>query len=375
MLTNLQALAKALGGEVSGGQVLAPGPGHSVVDRSLSVKLDSGAPDGFVTHSFAGDDPIACRDHVRAKAGLEPFKPRRASHDAVERALMAVAVAKQILDKPKGRIVAKYDYTESDGTLLYQVLRLEPKSFRQRCPDGNGGWTWKLDDRRVLYRLPELLRYPDATVFVCEGEKDADRVASHGYCSTTVAAGKWTEECVRALAGRDVMILEDNDEPGRKKALAAAQALQGRAKTIRIVSLPGLPDKGDVSDWARCRSPPRRAARRHMFRCRGMDSGRCRYHRTPRTSPADSSEDGQDARGDERRKPGPRSASGTPATTSSRHRRAAGCWAISSPDGFVSSLFADGGTGKTALARGAACCRSPPASRSPASTSSCAAAC
>ena len=75
MLANLQALAKALGGEVSGGQVLAPGPGHSAIDRSLSVKLDSGAPDGFVTHSFAGDDPIVCRDHVRAKAGLEPFKP------------------------------------------------------------------------------------------------------------------------------------------------------------------------------------------------------------------------------------------------------------------------------------------------------------
>jgi hypothetical protein len=103
MLPDLQALAKALGGEVSGGQVLAPGPGHSAIDRSLSIKLDRGAPDGFVTHSFAGDDPIACRDHVRVKAGLEPFKPngierRRASNDAIERALMA-AVAKQSVGK------------------------------------------------------------------------------------------------------------------------------------------------------------------------------------------------------------------------------------------------------------------------------------
>lgn len=138
---------------------------------------------------------------------------------------------------------------EADGTLLYQVLRLEPKDFRQRRPDGNGKWIWKLEDRRVLYRLPELLKFPDASVFVCEGEKDADRIAQLGCCATTVAAGKWTAECVAGLAGRDVVILEDNDEAGRTKALAAAQALNGPAKTIRIVSLPDLPDKGDVSDW------------------------------------------------------------------------------------------------------------------------------
>ena len=174
------------------------------------------------------------------------------------------AVARQCRDgNPKGRIVATYDYTDADGTLLYQVLRSSRKDFRQRRPDGNGGWTWKLDERRVLYRWPELLKFPDGTVFVCEGEKDADRVASLGHCATTVAAGKWTDECVKALAGRDVIILEDNDDAGRKKALAAAQALHGTAKTIRIVSLPDLPDKGDVSDWLD--ADPRRAEKLAMF--------------------------------------------------------------------------------------------------------------
>src|SRR5262249_27206144 len=67
---DLKILAKALGGQVSGQQVLAPGPGHSPTDRSLSVKLDPRAPDGFLVHSFAGDDPIACKDYVREKAGL-----------------------------------------------------------------------------------------------------------------------------------------------------------------------------------------------------------------------------------------------------------------------------------------------------------------
>jgi hypothetical protein len=67
-MMHLQALAKALGGDVNGGQVLAPWPDHSATDRSLSVKLDSNAPDGFVVHSFAGDDPLVCRDHVRERA-------------------------------------------------------------------------------------------------------------------------------------------------------------------------------------------------------------------------------------------------------------------------------------------------------------------
>ena len=84
---------------------------------------------------------------------------------------------------------------------------------------------------------------------MCEGEKDADRVAELGQCATTVACGDWTKDCVRALAGRDVIILEDNDKAGRKKASKAAHALHGTAKTIRIVCLPGLADKGDVSDW------------------------------------------------------------------------------------------------------------------------------
>ena len=80
-------------------------------------------------------------------------------------------------------------------------------------------------------------------MFITEGEKDADRVASLGHCATTAASGKWTDDCVKALAGRDLIILEDNDEAGRKKALEAATALHGVAKSIRVVSLPDLPER------------------------------------------------------------------------------------------------------------------------------------
>jgi hypothetical protein len=250
---DLRRIASALGGDIKGDQVVAPGPGHSPADRSLSVKLDGSAPDGFVVHSFASDDPITCRDHVRIKCGLPGFKPngrrpRRSSDEVAQ--LLRAAVRSQQQEKPQGRLVAGYRYTDRDGAFLYEVLRYEPKTFRQRRPDGvAGGWIWKLEDRRVLYRLHELLRYPDATVFVCEGEKDADRIADLGQCATTVASGKWTDECVQVLTGRDVMILEDNDEAGRNKALEAATLLHRVASTVRVVRLPGLPDGGDVSDW------------------------------------------------------------------------------------------------------------------------------
>jgi hypothetical protein len=260
---DLRSIARALGGTVCNGEVLAPGPGHSRKDQSLSVKLNRAAPDGFIVHSFANDDPIVCKDYVREKCGLPAFgsnrndKPTEIKHAAPTRPVVddstiaaALAAIKTAPPKQNGKIVATYNYTDDKGELLYQVCRLEPKSFRQRQPDGKGGWVWSVKDcRRIPYRLPGLLQYPDACVFVCEGEKDADRVASLDHCATTVACGDWTNDCIAPLAGRDVLILEDNDETGRKKALEAAHALHGAAKTIRIVRLPGLPEKGDVSDW------------------------------------------------------------------------------------------------------------------------------
>jgi RecA-family ATPase len=253
-ISDLPTLARALGGEIRGNQILAPGPGHSALDRSLAVKLDPAAPDGFFVHSFANDDLGACRDYVREKRGLPAFKSEgrpRATRSELD-ALFASACA-ETRERKMGRHRATYQYTDETGVLLYEVLRYEPKTFRQRRPDGNGGWIWQLGEvRRVPYRSTDLSQYPDGTVFVCEGEKDADNVAALGHCATTVAGGKWTEDCMKALAGRDIIILEDADAAGRKKALAAAHALHRSAATIRIVRLPGLtgdPFNKDVSDW------------------------------------------------------------------------------------------------------------------------------
>lgn len=154
-------------------------------------------------------------------------------------------------------ITATYDYVDAKGSLAFQVCRLEPKSFRQRRPDGAGGWVWKMAGvGRVIYRLPDVIAAVAAkrTIFVVEGEKAADRLAALGLTATCSPGGanKWRREYGMPLAGSDVVILPDNDEPGRQHAASVAKALrtaQSRAARIRILALPDLPDKGDVADW------------------------------------------------------------------------------------------------------------------------------
>ncbi len=156
-----------------------------------------------------------------------------------------------------GPIVATYNYKNANGDLLYQVVRYDPKAFRQRRPDGKGGWIWKLDDvERILYRLPELLAAdPDQPVFICEGEKDADNLAALGLVATTCSegAGKWHQiKDLSALEGRQVVILSDSDPGGQglRHAEQVATSLQGIAASVKRLKLPDLPKNGgDVSDW------------------------------------------------------------------------------------------------------------------------------
>jgi hypothetical protein len=151
------------------------------------------------------------------------------------------------------KIVKTYDYQDESGKPLFQVVRFEPKEFRQRRSDGNGGWVWNLDGvRRVPYRLPELLGSPTQDwLFVVEGEKDVERLGEMGFTATCcpMGAGKWRSEYNEHLRGRLVAIIPDNDAAGRNHARQVANSLYGVAGEIRIVELPGLQDKEDVSDW------------------------------------------------------------------------------------------------------------------------------
>lgn len=163
-------------------------------------------------------------------------------------------ITKQTADamQPAKYIEKIYEYYDSDGDLRYQVLRYQPKSFRQRRPDGRGGWLWNMNDVEPLpYNLPEMMLNPDAPVFIVEGEKAAERLMKLGLVATTShgGAGKWSDALAPYFDGRNVVVMPDNDNAGKRHADQVVRALWGKANKIKRVELDGLPEKGDVVDW------------------------------------------------------------------------------------------------------------------------------
>jgi putative DNA primase/helicase len=201
-------------------------PAHEDAHNSLSISGGDGGLMLLYCHANAG----CSYEDICHAAGIEKSRP-----------------------SSQRRVVASYDYRDEKGALLYQAVRYEPKGFSQRKPDGVGGWEYKLNGvRRVPYGLPELLAAgPEQTVFVVEGEKDANRLAQLGLLATTNAggAGKWSAEFAEYLRGLHVVVIPDNDEPGEKHAKQIEQSLRGIAASVRILRPPNLPLKGDVSDW------------------------------------------------------------------------------------------------------------------------------
>ena len=238
-LPSIAKIAELLGGEVSGGQVLCPGPAHDAGDRSLSVKLDNDDAEGFVTHSFAGDDWKECRDHVRNKLGLPEFKNNNSGGKA-------------------WTVLSEHIYYDEHGERFLKVRKCRDGDGKKQYPqyhwDGNGWAKGKPEAPKIPYRLPQLIAAPTATiVYFVEGEKDCDNLAKLGFVATTAsegAAAKWDPALTAYFKDRHVVILPDADRPGRAHAQKVAKAINDVAASVRILDLyPERHDGSDVSNW------------------------------------------------------------------------------------------------------------------------------
>lgn len=184
---------------------------------------------GLYVHMQSAKTPCWCgRDHEAAATPRQPPTPVRA-----------------------------HAYRDEDGAVLYEVLKMADGTYRQRRPLGGGQWEWSLGKtRRVLYRLPELLAADsDEPVYVTEGERDADTLASLGFVATCNpgGAGKWgmiARHAGEVLTGRHVVVVSDRDEArsgfvGQKHAQSVVKALEPHVRSVRAIMPPTTKDATD----------------------------------------------------------------------------------------------------------------------------------
>ncbi len=260
-------------------RVVADRPIEHVLSRFKSVKRsgrefvvrcpahDDRVPSLNISEGKDGRVLLLCRagcstDAVVAAAGLalaDLFPPREPSSPP----LGATNGHSSHAVTPVGAR-EEYFYKDEHGAIVRRVERISlnahdggkpGKQFRQSQPDGHGGWRYSTDGiRAVLYNQSAIEEAIAAgrTVFVVEGEGKVEALRELGYVATTVPSGAnapWLPEYTRALTGASVIVLPDNDKPGRAHAEKIVAALRGYAASVRVLELPGLPEKGDIIDW------------------------------------------------------------------------------------------------------------------------------
>jgi len=187
-------------------------------------------------------------DMVRANEGAQ----LRSLPEIMEKQF---GIARQVQQsiQPARYMSKAYDYIDEHGECIYQVVRYEPKTFRQRRPDGQGGWIWNIKDvTPVPYNLPGIMAAdPSETIWVVEGEKCAQLLIKQGFTATTNHGGakNWSPELNKWFKGRSVVVLPDADAAGTRHAEVVVSNLHPVAKAVKLVTIPGLSDKQDVYDW------------------------------------------------------------------------------------------------------------------------------
>ncbi len=243
---------------------------HTEKTASLHVQLSTGkyycfgckAQGDFfdLVMQVRGCDFKAALDHLESRAGIitTTATSRPSTTTATAR---PSTTSKATAPKVKTRKVATFIYTDAEGRELYQKERHEPardgirsKEFFFSHKDKKGNRQKGYQGEHVPYRLHEVVKAPlDSVVFFVEGEGKADLLASWGLvatCLDTGAESKWKPAYTPHFKGRHVVIVPDNDKAGEGYCATVAKGLFEAAASVKVLRLPGLPEKGDIRDWA-----------------------------------------------------------------------------------------------------------------------------
>jgi hypothetical protein len=250
-------------------------PAHDDQDPSLSIA--SGDDGRVLLHCHAGctveeicaalgltgsdlfpREPSLAISTRPAPTGPRPLSPTprrtRPAHATADDASASVTESVR-RERPEYGLAHSYSYEDAAGREVMRVLRFElpggDKTFR---PLGREGDAWHIGDPKgplPLYRLPSL--GAGSRVYVVEGEKAAEAAVALGLVATTSAHGAKSASKTdwSALAGKDVVILPDNDDAGRRYAQDVAEILAKLSPPARarVVELPGLPEHGDIVEF------------------------------------------------------------------------------------------------------------------------------
>jgi P4 family phage/plasmid primase-like protien len=241
--------------QTSPGEWKARCPAHDDTNPSLSVSEGDSRP--VVLHCHAGCDFGEVADELDSlSTSWKPWEGTEADRYTYE-----AAYGEPLFDVVRYEMRDEEHPACGEKTFVQQAYLPEHEDAGDKgCPEGYVWGRKKHDIDPVLYRLPEVMKASsdDRFVFVVEGEKDVHTLEEWGFTATTnpQGAGKWQPQHTEALEGAHVVILPDNDPQGREHGRMVAQEVLPVAESVRLVELPGLPKKGDVTDWAQENGSP-----------------------------------------------------------------------------------------------------------------------
>lgn len=256
-----KAISKQLGGkgykDGKGYKCRCPNTqAHEHGDQTPSARVSDTQDGGVVFACHKGCDPKLIWKIAKDNGLVPQLPPQQQNTQPKESKRPKLAAVER-------KIVKIYPYYSQNCQLIFEKVRYDPKDFRLRQEGANGEYIWSTKglDTTIPYMLPEITAAIEAqrTIYIAEGEKDVDNITeklkldatcnAHG-ASEDLKRPKWTDETSKWLSGiKTAVILADNDSAGKAHAEAVAASLTRMGAKCKIVDLPGLKPKGDVSDW------------------------------------------------------------------------------------------------------------------------------